>query len=92
MELKPVSPTTKAPGQEFTGDVYVNPIHRGEDPSRMIVGLVRFTLGARTNWHSHALGQTLHMPHTNTRTPSRANDAAPQRIRSRRRREPSSHG
>jgi quercetin dioxygenase-like cupin family protein len=23
------------------------------------VGLVRFTPGARTNWHSHALGQTL---------------------------------
>jgi hypothetical protein len=43
MELKPISPTAKAPGQEFTGDVYVNPIHRGEDPSRMIVGLVRFT-------------------------------------------------
>jgi quercetin dioxygenase-like cupin family protein len=61
MELKPVSPTAKAPGQEFTGDVYVNPIHRGEDPSRMIVGLVRFTPGARTNWHSHDLGQTLHV-------------------------------
>jgi quercetin dioxygenase-like cupin family protein len=61
MELKPVSPTAKAPGQEFTGDVYVNLIHRGEDPSRMIVGLVRFTPGARTNWHSHALGQTLHV-------------------------------
>jgi quercetin dioxygenase-like cupin family protein len=61
MELKPVSPTAKAPEQEFTGDVYVNPIHRGEDPSRMIVGLVRFTSGARTNWHSHALGQTLHV-------------------------------
>jgi quercetin dioxygenase-like cupin family protein len=61
MELKPISPTAKAPGQEFTGDVYVNPIHRSEDPSRMIVGLVRFTPAARTNWHSHALGQTLHV-------------------------------
>lgn len=27
----------------------------------MIVSLVRFTPGARTNWHSHALGQTLHV-------------------------------
>jgi quercetin dioxygenase-like cupin family protein len=27
----------------------------------MIVGLVRFTPGARTNWHSHAVGQTLHV-------------------------------
>jgi hypothetical protein len=34
---------------------YVDPI----DPSRMIVSFVRFTLGARTNWHSHAVGQTL---------------------------------
>jgi quercetin dioxygenase-like cupin family protein len=23
--------------------------------------LVRFTPGARTNWHSHAVGQTLHI-------------------------------
>ena len=61
MELKLISPTAKAPGQEFTGDVYVNPIHRGEDPSRMIVGLVRFTPGARTNGRSHDLGQTLHV-------------------------------
>jgi hypothetical protein len=34
MELEPVSPTAKAPAQNFTGDVYVNPIHRGDDPSR----------------------------------------------------------
>ena len=61
MELKPVSPTAKAPAQNFTGDVYVNPIYRGDDPSRMIVSIVRFTPGARTNWHSHALGQTLHV-------------------------------
>ena len=61
MQLKPVTPTAKAPAANFTGDVYVNPIYRGEDPSRMIVSLVRFTPGARTNWHSHAIGQTLHV-------------------------------
>jgi quercetin dioxygenase-like cupin family protein len=61
MELKPVSPTAKAPEKNFTGDVYVNPIYRGEDPSRLIVSLVRFTPCARTNWHSHAVGQTLHV-------------------------------
>ena len=27
----------------------------------MIVSLVRFTPGARTNWHSHAVGQTLYV-------------------------------
>ena len=61
MELRPVSPTAKAPSTTFTGDVYVNPIYRGEEPSPMIVSLVRFTPGARTNWHSHAVGQTLHV-------------------------------
>lgn len=61
MQLTPVSPTAKAPAEAFTGDVYFTPIHRGEGPSRMIVILVRFTPGAHTNWHSHAVGQTLHV-------------------------------
>ena len=61
MELKPVTPTAKGPASTFTGDVYVSPIYRGEEPSRMIVSLVRFTPGARTNWHSHAVGQALHV-------------------------------
>ena len=60
MDLKPVSPTAKAPSQNFTGDVYVNQVKTPDGPSRLIVGYVRFTPGARTNWHSHALGQTLH--------------------------------
>ena len=59
MELQPVSPTAKAPASNFTGDLYVNPIYRGEEPWRMIVGMVRFTPGARTNWYSHAMSQTL---------------------------------
>lgn len=61
MELKNVSPTVKTPAQNFTGDVYLTPIYGGTGPSRMVVGLVRFTPGARTNWHSHAVGQTLHV-------------------------------
>ena len=60
MELKPITPTAKAPAQNFTGDVYVNQVKTPDEPSRLIVGYVRFTPGARTNWHSHALGQTLH--------------------------------
>lgn len=27
----------------------------------MVVALVRFTPGARTHWHAHAVGQTLHV-------------------------------
>ena len=61
MELLPVRPTATAPAANFTGDVYVTPIHAGTGPSRMVVALVRFTPGARTNWHRHAVGQTRHV-------------------------------
>jgi quercetin dioxygenase-like cupin family protein len=61
MELQPVNPTAKAPADRFTGDVYLTPIHTGTGPSRMSVTLVRFTPGARTNWHRHAVGQALHV-------------------------------
>ena len=61
MELHPVRPTAKGPAQTFTGDVYVTPIYSGQEPSRMTVALVRFTPGAHTNWHVHAVGQTLHV-------------------------------
>jgi quercetin dioxygenase-like cupin family protein len=61
MELSPVRPTVKTPATNFTGDVYLTPIHSGREPSRMTVALVRFTPGARTHWHRHAVGQTLHV-------------------------------
>jgi quercetin dioxygenase-like cupin family protein len=59
VELTAPSKTAKAPGTAFTGDVYVNAIKQKAGPSRLIASIVRFTPGARTNWHSHALGQTL---------------------------------
>lgn len=61
MELLPVAPTVKAPAANFTGDVYVSTLYDGQPPSRLRAALVRFTPGARTNWHSHALGQTLYL-------------------------------
>jgi quercetin dioxygenase-like cupin family protein len=45
----------------FTGDVYFDVIIKGEDPSRVRVNSVHFAPGARTAWHSHAVGQTLHV-------------------------------
>ena len=60
-QLNPVNPTAKAPASRFVGDVYLTPIYNGDEPSRMSVTLVRFTPGAHTNWHSHAVGQTLHV-------------------------------
>jgi quercetin dioxygenase-like cupin family protein len=61
MELQHVQSTVRTPAEWFTGDVYLTPIHRGTDPSRMSVSLVRFTPGAHTHWHRHAVGQTLHV-------------------------------
>jgi quercetin dioxygenase-like cupin family protein len=61
LQLQPVRPTVKTPASNFTGDVYLTPVYSGTGPSRMTVGLVRFTPGARTNWHRHAVGQTLHV-------------------------------
>lgn len=59
MQLTPPSKTAKGPVQIFAGDVYVNPIKQKTEPSRLIASIGRFTPDARTNWHSHALGQTL---------------------------------
>jgi len=60
MEKYLVAPTRKAPTATFTGDVFVDSVADGNDPSRLVAAHVRFTPGARTHWHSHALGQTLH--------------------------------
>jgi quercetin dioxygenase-like cupin family protein len=43
------------------GDVWFDVIAKGEEPSRMRVNTVRFAPCARTAWHRHALGQTLHV-------------------------------
>ena len=59
MELIPLSPTAKAPAESFTGDVYVTPAKKDDPDSHLIASTVRFTPGARTNWHSHANGQAL---------------------------------
>jgi hypothetical protein len=47
--------------QAFTGDVYLTSEYNGQEPSRMTVALVRFTPGARTYWHGHTVGQSLHI-------------------------------
>ncbi|MFJ1455006.1 cupin domain-containing protein [Nocardia sp. N2S4-5] len=61
MERIASTPTAKAPAERFTGDVYLSMIQTPSEPARLAAALVRFTPGARTNWHSHALGQTLHV-------------------------------
>ena len=61
MRILPKTPTTKGPAEWFTGDVWFDVIIRGEAPSRVRVNTVRFAPGARTAWHRHAAGQTLHV-------------------------------
>lgn len=59
MQIQPKQPSVKGPAQFFTGDVWIDAIANGQEPSRIRVNLVRFAPSARTAWHSHALGQTL---------------------------------
>jgi quercetin dioxygenase-like cupin family protein len=39
--------------------VYIDPLVRANEPSRVNVNAVRFTPGARTAWHTHTVSQTL---------------------------------
>ncbi len=48
-----------APAEYFTGTARVERLSLGADPARFSCGLVHFEAGARTNWHTHPLGQTL---------------------------------
>jgi quercetin dioxygenase-like cupin family protein len=57
--LLPGTGTTKAPGDRFTGDVWVDRITDGAGPGTATLATVRFSPGARTAWHRHANGQTL---------------------------------
>jgi quercetin dioxygenase-like cupin family protein len=62
MHIDAWTPTTKNPPEQFTGDVWLDPIALPlEEGQRMIVAKVRFAPGARIAWHCHARGQTLHV-------------------------------
>jgi len=45
----------------FTGNVWVDEIAVGAEPSRVRLYRVSFEPGARTAWHTHPLGQVLHV-------------------------------
>lgn len=61
MDLQPSQPSARGPEEWFTGEVWIDAIVRGAEPSRVRVSAVRFTPSARTAWHSHAVGQTLYV-------------------------------
>jgi quercetin dioxygenase-like cupin family protein len=54
-------PTKQADARYFTGTVWQDAIADSPAPARVRATLVTFTPGARTNWHTHPLGQTLHV-------------------------------
>ena len=61
MELKRVGtqPSIKGPAEWFTGSVRIDPLSNPPLPARHSCAAVTFEPGARTNWHTHPLGQTL---------------------------------
>ena len=62
VQVIPKPATVKNPPEQFTGDVWVDSIVSPQnDDQRATVAMVRFAPGARTAWHSHAKGQTLHV-------------------------------
>ena len=54
-------PSRKASPNWFTGAVWVDEIVVNPEPSHLRAFRVSFSPGARTNWHTHPLGQTLHV-------------------------------
>jgi quercetin dioxygenase-like cupin family protein len=51
----------RPPADWFTGSVWQDPIVEADAPARVRAAVVRFDPGARTNWHTHPLGQTLYV-------------------------------
>jgi len=54
-------PSQTANPDWFVGDVRIDPVIASPDPSRVNALIVTFAPGARTNWHTHPLGQTIHV-------------------------------
>ena len=52
-------PSAKGSLDWFVGAVRVDPLFQAVEPARTGAALVTFEPGARTNWHTHPLGQTL---------------------------------
>jgi len=61
IDLAGSRPTRRAPSEHFTGTVWQDPIIQAEAPARVVAARVTFEPGARTNWHTHPLGQTLYV-------------------------------
>lgn len=54
-------PTRPGPAEYFTGTVWMDPIIEAPQPAQVRALSVTFAPGSRTFWHTHPLGQTLHV-------------------------------
>ena len=54
-------PSGKGPADWFTGIVRIDPLFQAPEPAFVQGASVTFEPGARTAWHTHPLGQTLHV-------------------------------
>jgi quercetin dioxygenase-like cupin family protein len=63
MDIKALGsmPSRRMPADSFTGTVWQDPIIEAPEPARIRSSRVSFEPGARTAWHTHPLGQTLHV-------------------------------
>ena len=52
-------PSARGPAECFTGTVRVDPLFKAPEPARASGAYVTFEPCARSNWHTHPLGQTL---------------------------------
>ena len=54
-------PTRRAPTENFTGTVWMDPVIMTPAPAHLNCSRVSFEPGARTAWHTHPLGLTLYV-------------------------------
>ena len=61
MELKRsgTRPSQRGPAEHFTGTVRIDPLFQSSAPARVGGAYVTFEPCARSDWHTHPLGQTL---------------------------------
>ena len=61
MDIKPngSQPSARGPAEYFTSTVRIDPLFKAPGPARASGAYVTFEPCARSNWHTHPLGQTL---------------------------------
>lgn len=60
MELLPKGPSLQGPPEFFTGVVWRDLLRYGDEHARAVVNRMYYAPGARSAWHSHPNGQTIH--------------------------------